>query len=77
MKPFFRWQTEEEESWEEEHPADGKSPSRRWLPVVAAILILGVFFVYWRQIRQVNQEEQRIQGDVLAANKRKKHPKLK
>ncbi len=65
MKPLFRWQTEEQ-LWEEDLPADGKVRSWRLVLVIAVLLAAGAFLVYWRQMRQVVREEQRIQTDVAA-----------
>ncbi|MEJ2750713.1 MAG: hypothetical protein P8183_22820, partial [Anaerolineae bacterium] len=67
MKPFFRWHTEDESDWEEEPPAAGKSPVKRWVFLLLGLLIASAGLIYWRQMRQVAQEEQRIQDDVLAA----------
>lgn len=66
MKPLFRWQTEEQ-LWEEDLPAGGKGRPRRLALVIVALLITGAFLVYWRQMRQVEREEARIQSDVAAA----------
>lgn len=67
MKPFFRWRTEDEDEWEEDQPPDTPSPARRWVFLFLVLLMAGLGVVYWRQMWQVRQEEQRIQADVLAA----------
>ena len=66
MKPLFRWQTEDQ-SWADDLPAGGKVRPKRLVLAIVALLAAGAFLVYWRQVRQIEYEEKRLQSDVAAA----------